>query len=164
MWAIVVSATRFPTTEVQMSLFDSLFGWTKPRETKIPEQPLSDTVTVATEPKPKKTRKPRVKKAPPVAETETSVAQPHVAVTKLDFDPQNPRLGSLELDWNEEFIMLLQQHGYAGGSAEEIVDAWLNDICRNILNNQFPGAKITNIDSARFVNRQNLGDGKTEVS
>jgi hypothetical protein len=144
-----------------MSLFDALFGWTKPRELKTPEQPMYTTVT--TEVKVKKPRKPRVKKAEPVQEP-VAKAEPRVAVTNLDFDPKNPRLGSLELDWNEEFIMLLQQHGYTGGSAEEIVDAWLNDICRNILNNQYPGAKITNIEAARFVNRQNLGDGKTEVS
>ena len=144
-----------------MSFFDELFGWTKPREYKIPEQPMYTTVT--TEVKVKKPRKPRVKKAEPAPEPVVKV-EPRVAVTNLDFDPKNPRLGSLELDWNEEFIMLLQEHGYTGGSAEEIVDAWLTDICRNILNNQYPGAKITNIEAARFVNRQNLGDGKTEVS
>ena len=147
-----------------MSLFDALFGWTKPRELKIPEQPMFTSVTVTTETKPKKPRKPRAKKAEPVPEPVVAKIEPRVVVTNLDFDPKNPRLGSLELDWNEEFIILLQEHGYAGGSAEEIIDAWLNDICRNILNNQFPGAKVTSIEAARFVNRQNLGDGKTEVS
>lgn len=144
-----------------MSIFDSLFSWVKPRELKIPEQPpMYTTVTVSEKPvKPRKTRAKKVKPEPVAAKVE-----PRVAVTNLDFDPQNPRLGSLELDWNEEFIILLQEHGYAGGSAEEIVDAWLNDICRNILNNQFPGAKVTSIDAARFVSRQKLSDGKTEVS
>ena len=149
-----------------MSFFDSLFPWAKPKEYEVPKQPMFTTVTITSEEKPKKPRKPRAKKvAPePVAEPVVEKKAPHVAVTNLDFDPKNPRLGSLELDWNEEFIILLQDHGYTGGSAEEIVDAWLNDICRNILNNQFPGAKVTSLDAARFVNRQNLGDGKTEVS
>ena len=143
-----------------MSIFDSLFGWVKPRELKIPEQPMYASVTV-TETKPVKSRKPKVKKPKP--EPVTAV-DPQVSVVKLDFDPSNPRLGSLELDWNDEFIALLQQHGYAGAKPEDIIDAWLNDICRNILSNQFPGASVTNIDAARFVKRQSLGDGKTEVS
>jgi hypothetical protein len=149
-----------------MSILDSLFGWAKPKESKIPEQPMYTTVTVTTESKPKKPRKPRVKKpAPePVAEKPAVAADPVVKVVKLDFDPANPRLGSLELDWNDEFIQLLAQHGYQGGKPEEIVDAWLNDICRTILNNQYPGSNVTILDNARFVKRQNLGDGKTEVS
>jgi hypothetical protein len=149
-----------------MSILDSLFGWAKPKESKIPEQPMYTTVTVTTESKPKKPRKPRVKKpAPePVAEKPAVAADPVVKVVKLDFDPANPRLGSLELDWNDEFIQLLAQHGYQGGKPEEIVDAWLNDICRTILSNQYPGSNVTNLDNARFVKRQNLGDGKTEVS
>lgn len=147
-----------------MSIFDSLFGWAKPRELKIPEQPMYTTVT--TEVKIKKPRKPKAKKpaAVPVVETPVAAVDPLVKVVKLDFDPANPRLGSLELDWNDEFIQLLAQHGYQGGKPEEIVDAWLNDICRTILSNQYPGSNVTNLENARFVKRQNLGDGKTEVS
>ena len=149
-----------------MSIFDSLFGWTKPQVLKIPEQPMYTVTTTVTE-KPVKPRKPRIKKPKPVPVVEPPpvvVAKPQVKVVKLDFDPANPRLGSLELDWNDEFIQLLAQHGYQGGKEEEIVDAWLNDICRTILNNQYPGSNVTNLDAARFVKRQNLGDGKTEVS
>ena len=150
-----------------MSIFDSFFGWTKPREFKIPEQPVYTTVTVTTETKPKKPRKPRVKKvkpAPePVVETPPPV-QPEVKVLKLDFDPQNPRLGSLELDWNDQFIDLLAEHGYRGNSAEELVDAWLNDICKTILANGYPGASVTNMDGSRYVKQRDIGDGKTEVS
>ena len=146
-----------------MSLFDALFGWTKPREVKIPEQPMYTVTTTVIE-KPVKPRKPKAKKAKPAPEPVVAKTEPRVAVTNLDFDPANPRLGSLELDWNDEFISLLQEHGYSGATPEEIVDTWLNDICRNILNNQFPGAKVSSIDAARFVKRQNLGDGKTEVS
>lgn len=145
-----------------MSFFDFLFGTNKPT-TLPPEQPLYTSVTV-TESKPVKPRKPRAKKSKAEPVAVASATEPEVKVVKLDFDPSNPRLGSLELDWNEEFIQLLQQHGYAGAKPEDIIDAWLNDICRNILSNQFPGASVTNIDAARFVKRQSLGDGKTEVS
>ena len=110
-----------------MSLFDVLFGWSKPREVKIPEQPMYTVTTTVTE-KPVKPRKPRVKKPKPepVVEPPPVVAvNPHVKVVKLDFDPANPRLGSLELDWNDEFIQLLAQHGYQGGKEEEIIDVHL---------------------------------------
>lgn len=143
-----------------MSLFDALFGWTKPRELKVPEQPMYTTVTV-TETKPVKPRKPRVKKPKPEP---VAPPAPEVKVIKMDFDLNNPRLGSMELDWNDQFIELLKQHGYQGASPEDLVDAWLNDICRNIISNPFPGGNVTSLDAARYVRRQDLGDGKTEVS
>jgi hypothetical protein len=144
-----------------MSIIDKLFGWTKPRDHKVLEQPVFTTVTVTAETKPKKPRKPRAQKAlpeAPVAVTEPAPVAPEVKVLKLDFDPANPRMGSLELDWNAEFIDLLKQHGYPGNSPEDVVDAWLNDICRTIIgqNNQAP--------DNRYVNKRNLGDGMTEVS
>jgi hypothetical protein len=147
-----------------MSFFDALFGWTKSKDYKIPEQPMFTTVAVTTETKPKKTRKPRVKKTEPASDPVPEKPAPKVQVTNLNFDPKNPRLGSLELDWNDEFIQLLKQHGYAGATAEDIVDSWLNDICRTILANNYPGANITNMDGTRYVNKRDLGDGKTEVS
>jgi uncharacterized protein YkwD len=121
-------------------------------------------MTVTTESKPRKPRKPRVKKQTVTAEPTQQNPVPNVRVLNLDFDPRNPRLGSLELDWNEEFIQLLKQHGYAGATAEDIVDVWLNDICRTILANNYPGANVTNMDGSRYVNKRDLGDGKTEVS
>jgi len=158
-----------------MSLFDSLFGWTKlgewtkNGEYKAPAQPMFTTVTITPVEKPKKPRKARAKKvAPePVAEpiveqpvAEKSSVKPDVKVLKLDFDPSNPRVGSMELDWNQEFIALLREHGYAGNSDEDLVDAWMNDICRNILMNEYPGRTIPRAP----VQRRDLGDGKTEVS
>lgn len=141
-----------------MSFFDSLFGWAKPRELKVPEQPMFTTVT--TEVKVKKPRKPRVKKPVPEPVVEKTV-EPEVKVIKMDFDPADPRQGSMELEWNAQFIKLLRQHGYAGDSEEALVDAWLNDICRNIIGQPAVG---TVPEYSRFVRRQDLGDGKTEVS
>jgi len=160
----VASATKYPIIEDYMSFFNSLFGWAKPQDYKIPEQPMFTTVSVTTETKPKKPRKPRAKKTEPAPEpqAETPVAAPEVKVLKLDFDPANPRMGSLELDWNAEFIDLLKKHGYPGNSAEDVVDAWLNDICRTIIAGNNPG-NVANFDN-RYVNKRNLGDGKTEVS
>jgi hypothetical protein len=111
--------------------------------------------TPAKESKPKKPRKPR---KPKVAKKQ----EPKVDIIKFDFDPQNPRLGSIELDWNDEFVELLVKHGYPGTVAEEVVDAWLNDVCRTIIANQFPGGSVNS--GSQMVQRKDLGDGKTEVS
>ena len=138
-----------------MGLFD-LFK-KKPEETKAVEAAAPPVEKI------KKPRTPRVKKPvpEPVIE-EKAIAAPEVKVLKMDFDPANPRMGSLELDWNAEFIDLLKKHGYPGNSAEDVVDAWLNDICRTIIAGNNPG-NVANFDN-RYVNKRNLGDGKTEVS
>jgi hypothetical protein len=113
--------------------------------------------------KPKKPRKPRVKKEKVVAPAKE---EPRVDVLKFEFDPADPKLGSIELDWNKEFVELLSKHGYFGNSEEEIVDKWLNDVCRTIITNQFPGvsAAVNALAGAKAVNRRDLGSGKTEVS
>jgi MFS family permease len=83
---------------------------------------------------------------------------PEVKVLKFDFDPANPRLGSIELDWNPEFVEMLKTHGYIGNSPEEIVDQWLMDVCRTI------SSEVPYMDNVRYIQRRNLGDGKTEFS
>lgn len=125
------------------------------QEAQIPTVPISQ----GEHSKPKKPRKPRVKK---VAEKK----EPKVEILKFDFDPADPKVGSIELDWNTEFIELLIKHGYAGTSEEEIIDQWLNDVCRTIIANQFPGAAASagTLAGAKIINRKDLGSGKTEVS
>ena len=110
-----------------------------------------------------KPKKPRVKKKKPVPPPKQ---EPRVDVLKFDFDPKNPRIGSIELDWNSEFVELLTEHGYYGNTEEEIVDLWLNDVCKTIIANQFPGAaaNAAALAGANMVNRKKVGEGKTEVS
>ena len=36
------------------------------------------------------------------------------------------------MDWNDEFVENLKQHGYLGQSDEEIVDRWFQTLCRTI--------------------------------
>ena len=111
----------------------------------------------------KKPRIPKTKKT--VEETPTPQVEPEVRVLKFDFDPANPSIGSMELDWNAEFIEMLRQHGYNGVNPEALVDAWLNDVARNILaSNPPPANPPTNSDGARYVNRRDVGDGRSEIS
>jgi len=151
-----------------MGLLDKLFGKSKNNDaaasTVIVSAPTASTQTIA-EPKPKKPRKPRVKKVKePIVETHPQV-EPEVRVLKFDFDPANPQVGSMELDWNAEFIEMLRQAGYRGVNPEALVDAWLNDVARNILASNPPPANVaTNPDGSRYVSRRDLGDGLSEFS
>lgn len=121
--------------------------------------PLASTQTST---KLKKPRTPKAKKV--VEETPTPQVEPEVRVLKFDFDPANPQVGSMELDWNAEFIEMLRQHGYNGVNPEALVDAWLNDVARNILASNPPPANVTNIEGSRYVNRRDVGDGRSEIS
>jgi len=142
----------------------SIFNWFKKKEIKQQEVEIPAVlISQDDQAKPKKLRKPRVKKEkiPPAPK-----AEPKVDILKFDFDPADPKLGSIELDWNSEFVELLIKHGYIGNSEEEIVDRWLNDVCKNIASNEFQGTsvKANTLSSDNLVKRTPLGDGKTEIS
>jgi hypothetical protein len=85
--------------------------------------------------------------------------EPMVKVLQVKVNPENPRNGFFELDWNNEFVNMLKQNGYTGASEEEIVDRWFQSLCRSIGNEQ--GVDITGAGYVQ-INRRN--DGKTEVS
>jgi hypothetical protein len=39
-----------------------------------------------------------------------------VKVLQVNVNPENPRNGFFELDWNDEFVNMLKQNGYTGES------------------------------------------------
>ena len=50
-----------------------------------------------------------------------------------DFDPKEGIDGvSFDLDWNDVFIEELRENDYEGDSDDDLVDAWLADICKTI--------------------------------
>lgn len=60
-------------------------------------------------------------------------SEPWVDVINVNMEDKNdPSTGYLELDWNEAFVKQLVEAGYSGRTEEEIVDQWLNDLCRGI--------------------------------
>lgn len=101
----------------------------------------------------------------PIPKTEKELAtekkEPWVGVLETHVNKDNIRNGFFELDWNEYFIVQLRSAGYTGDTDESVVDVWFQDLCRNI------GAE-SDIDMERrgsgFVNVNNLGNGRTEVS
>jgi len=152
------------TIRYNMEFLNKLFGKSTNKDANasavITESaPLASTQTST---KPKKPRTPKAKKV--VEETPKPQVEPEVRVLKFDFDPANPQVGSMELDWNAEFIEMLRQHGYNGVNPEALVDAWLNDVARNILASNPPPANPPAADGARYVNRRDVGDGRSEIS
>ncbi len=85
--------------------------------------------------------------------------EPMVKVLSVNVNPENPRNGFFELDWNKEFVNMLQQNGYTGDSEEQIVDTWVQSLCRTIGNEQGIG-DVT----GGYVQINRRPDGKTEVS
>ena len=58
---------------------------------------------------------------------------PWVDVKKMDVNVDDPKQGYMELDWNDEFVVMLQCKGYIGETDEAVVNKWFNDICRTVL-------------------------------
>ena len=101
----------------------------------------------------KKTKNTKAKKSKGKSE------EPMVKVLNMNVNQDNPRNGFFELDWNDEFVNMLKQHGYQGESQEEIVDRWFQTLCRTIGNEQ--GIDVT---GSGYVQINRRDDGKTEVS
>jgi len=94
-------------------------------------------------------------------EIATEKKEPWVAVLETHVNEQNPRNGFFELDWNEYFVLQLKVDGYYGETDEEIVDKWFSELCRNV------GSEAgVNMDrrGSGYINVNNIGDGKSEVS
>ena len=88
----------------------------------------------------------------------TANDEPYIKVLQVDFESKQPNVGSFELDWNKSFIGVLSEAGYTGSADEAIIDAWFNDVCRNILMEDFNDQNFV-ADAPVDVKRE---DGKTE--
>lgn len=94
-------------------------------------------------------------------EAATANKEPWVTVLDTHVNKDNIRNGFFELDWNEYFVLQLREAGYKGDSEEAVVDAWFGELCRNVGNES--GVNM-NQRTAGYINVNNLGDGRTEVS
>lgn len=102
----------------------------------------------------------RVAKLTP-KERATEAKEPWVAVLDTHVNKENVRNGFFELDWNEYFVLQLREAGYKGETDEAVVDQWFQELCRNV--GAEAGVSMDRRGSG-FINVNNLGDGKTEVS
>ena len=108
---------------------------------------------------------PVIKKVEPVKlsakEQATANKEPWVAVLDTHVNKDNIRNGFFELDWNEYFVLQLRASGYNGETDEAIVDQWFSELCRNV--GAEDGIEMDRRGSG-FININNLGNGRTEVS
>ncbi len=66
-------------------------------------------------------------------EAATAAGEPWVNVLRMGIDPDNVVQGYFELDWNDEFVGMLQDAGIKGASDEDVVNKWFNAVCRTVL-------------------------------
>jgi len=108
--------------------------------------------------------KPRLKVGASAKAAATKAGEPYVSVVSVEIDPDNVQNGAFELDWNDIFVAKLMRAGYQGKDDAQIVDQWFQDICRNVLMENFEQWAANQTGENRVVNRRDLGNGRTEVS
>jgi hypothetical protein len=98
-------------------------------------------------------------------EIATKKKEPYVAVVGVELEENNPGNGAFELDWNEYFVTKLVRAGYQGKDDAQIVDRWFQDICRNVVMENFEQWEANQPAEDRLtIKRKDLGNGRTEVS
>ena len=107
----------------------------------------------------KKTAKTTIKKKNVKVKGKKKSEEPVVKVLNLNVNPDNPKNGFFELDWNDEFVNMLKQSGYQGESQEEIVDRWFQTLCQTIGNEQG-----IDVNASGYVKINRNDDGTTDVS
>jgi hypothetical protein len=108
--------------------------------------------------------KPKAKKS--AKDIATEKGEPYISVISVELDPDNIGNGAFELDWNDKFIANLVRSGYQQKPNEEesvIVDRWFQEVCRNVLQENYEQWEANNTGFRRVEN-QNLGGGKTSIS
>ena len=77
-------------------------------------------------------------------EQATVNGEPYIEVTRVSVNPENPRSGFFEFDWNTYFIQTLKKNGYTGITDDEVVAQWFNELCRTIgEEEEIPGGHYT---------------------
>lgn len=114
----------------------------------------------------KKAEKAAAKSAKDLA---TEKGEPYISIVSVELDPENIGNGAFELDWNDKFITNLVRAGYqlkAGESEDVIVDRWFQEICKNVVAENYEQweANQPSDERLRTVGRKDLGNGRTEVS
>lgn len=81
-------------------------------------------------------RKSKKSKNDPVADQKaqaTARGEPWVHVISFSIDPDDPKSGIFELDYNDIFLAKLIRAGYQGQTDQQIVDQWFISVCRSVV-------------------------------
>jgi len=118
-------------------------------------------------PEVKEEPKPKAEKKKTAKEIATENGEPYVSIVSVELDPDNIGNGAFELDWNDKFLANLVRAGYQQKANEEehvIVDRWFQDICRNVIAENYEQWEANQVVGMRRVDKEDLGGGKTSVS
>jgi hypothetical protein len=86
--------------------------------------------------------------------------EPFITILDSDYDPKEGVDGLFfEFDWNEAWIVLLQQHGYHGLTEDEIVKQWFEDLCRSVIHENMQD-DVVPFNSGRIINQVRGKDGR----
>jgi len=107
---------------------------------------------------------PKLKVSASAKAAATKKGEPYVSVVSVELDPDNVGNGAFELDWNDVFVARLVKAGYEGRDDAAIVDRWFQDICRNVIMENYEQWEANQAPETRIVQRRDLGDGRSEVS
>ena len=112
------------------------------------------------------TEKPKAKAKKTPKEIATAKGEAYVAVLGMDVDADDINNGAFELDWNDKFITNLVRAGFKGKDDAAMVDQWFQDVCRNVVMENFEQWEANQPTELRprVVDKQDLGNGKTVVS
>ena len=132
---------------------------------KKPEPP------VVKEKKPRKVKEKKVAPELTAKEKATQAGEPYVNIIKMEIDPKDINSGSVELDFNDKFVLNLIRAGYKMKETDtdnDIVDRWWTNLCRATVLETFE-QEIADPDKrlpgdVRNVVTRDLGNGRTEVS
>jgi len=142
-----------------MGIFDKF-----KKKQEVPEV-KEEVPVIKSETKPKQTKASK-KSAKDIA---TEKGEPYVAILSVELDPENIGNGAFELDWNDKFVTNLVRAGYQLRPGEEdavIVDRWFQDVCKNVVAENFEQWEANQPYDARprNIDKRDLGGGRTEIS
>lgn len=156
-----------------MGLFDKLTGKAKrEEEARVTAEAQAEKERKAEERKAKREAKRAEEAAKNAAkrtakDIATEKGEPWVDIVSVELDPDNIGNGAFELDWNDKFLASLVRAGYQFKPDESeavIVDRWFQDVCRNVLAENFEQWEANQVSGSRRVETEDLGNGKTSVS
>lgn len=132
---------------------------TAPAKT-VKKKTVTETKAKTTTPK----VNPKLKVSASAKAAATKAGEPYVSVVSVELDPDNVQNGAFELDWNEIFVARLVKAGYEGKDDAQIVDQWFQDICRNVIMENFEQWNANQTGENRVVVKRDLGNGRSEIS
>lgn len=90
--------------------------------------------------------------------------EPWVAMPEISWDPADPSRSFFKLDYNDHFVAFLRKNGYSGTSEDVVVEAWLNDVCRSVIQDLGQEDPAFLSAAAPLPRRPHKTDGTSEYS